>query len=116
MPSFRRVAQAATPTKSHTGDENRDESRKDQHRAEKGSKKFDVSLTVRRGVRVPFWPSRCRPTEGAGWLPERTAEAARPREFCAWPEFMTVLEFGEKRHLGSLAFFSLACAVHVVTV
>ena len=26
----------------------------------------------------PFWPVRCRPTEGAGRLPERTAVAGGP--------------------------------------
>lgn len=59
---------AATPTKSQTGDENRDKNRKNQQKVEKGSEKI-------------------------------------AREFWEYPEFMTVLEAGEKRHLGSLAFF-----------
>ena len=33
---------------------------------------------VRRGCPKPFWPVRCRPAEGAGRLPKRTAVAGQP--------------------------------------
>ena len=59
----------ASPTVSHTGD-----GRERGHRLQKNT----ASGLVRRGCPKPFWPVRCRPTEGAGRLPKRTAVAGQP--------------------------------------
>ena len=60
----------ASPTVSHTGD-----GRERGHRLQK---KYTASGLVRRGCPKPFWPVRCRPMEGAGRLPKRTAVAGQP--------------------------------------
>ena len=64
----------ASPTVSHTGDE----SERRPQAAGRSSQKKTASGLVRRGCPKPFWPVRCRPTEGAGRLPKRTAVAGQP--------------------------------------
>ena len=52
---------------------------------------FIAYMRFRRDCHVPFWPSRCRPTEGTGWLPERTAEEGRPAMRRGYPEASLLL-------------------------
>ena len=70
-----RYALWASPTISHRGDENNKQAAVYRWQA---AKKYTACGLVCRGRPKPFWPVRCRPTEGAGRLPKRTAVAGRP--------------------------------------
>ena len=58
------------PTESHTGDKWK--------RCLLATKKSRPTALCVGDARKPFWPVRCRPAEGAGRLPKRTAVAGVP--------------------------------------
>ena len=49
------------------------------------------------GFTRPFWPVRCRPAEGAGQLPKRTAEAGSPLRYSAIAHSCMMVSFYEPR-------------------